>query len=329
MAASLSISSSKTFVVAFAAVVGTMLVGFGVASEWLVRTHVIPSHNEYRYAALFQKSSASNAIFGDSHAAYGLTGIDSFVNVAHGGNNFRTISGKVRLYFAERKPGKVILQAGAHHFSRDFTRWRDDETPEFESFLRGYAAYYPRALIPLHRKELLNYWSTYWRGRSFTPLQQFMPDGSQLSMTALYTDTPLPIRRSASVRSARILEPVEKFESSETAREYREIIAFLQERGGTVCLVTLPVATLLRREFQHLERFAAAQHFFSQLAQAANIPYVNLLGSEYPDEYFADAHHLNATGARSISGDVARRCFQGSGSVGTAYDKRMTERDHT
>ena len=65
-----SISNSNSFLWTNLGLITTVVVGFLVASEILVRTSVVPNHNDYKYAELFRNSPARNAIFGDSHAAY-------------------------------------------------------------------------------------------------------------------------------------------------------------------------------------------------------------------------------------------------------------------
>lgn len=292
----------------FLGVVGLVAAAFVASSEAMIRTKVVPAHNDYKYRQLFLSATSPNAIFGDSHAAYSLTGLEGFLNLAMPGNNFISIANRVRLYFRDRSPDKIILQAGPHHFSRDFMNWRPDETETFRRFLEGSSPYAFKMFETVHRQALFRYWSLWLRGDDFTPAQQFMPDGSRLE-DSLYTRLSPTIRRANAERTLRILAPVPGFEKSEVARAYEETIQFLQQNGGRVCLVTFPVVSLLRVGMAGSAAYHRARAFFSSLAAARGIPYLDLSVWNVPDDLFADAHHLNVTGARTISARVGEACF--------------------
>ncbi len=284
------------------------MAGFVASSEALVRIKVVPVHNDYKYRELFLGAQSPNAIFGDSHAAYSLIGLDEFVNLAYPGNSFLSISGRVRLYFQNRKPKKIILQAGPHHFSRDFLNWRPDDVEDFQKFLKGRSPYALKLIENVHRQEVFRYWAMFVNGGEFVPSHEFMPDGARL-VKGLYTRIPLDIRRAGAARTLRILEPVPGFETTSVAVEYGKTIDFLQSKGARVCLVTLPVVALLRAGMAESEAYRRAQRFFEDLARTKGIRYLNLGTWDLPDEIFADAHHLNAVGGRAVSGKVVKGCF--------------------
>jgi hypothetical protein len=304
---SLFTSSSRAFLWSFLILVLGAGFTFAAATEWLIREKIVPYHSYYKYRDLFRDSRAVNAIFGDSHAANGLTGLDGFVNLAYSGENFQSIAGKVRLYFADKQPGRVILQAGFHHFSRNFLDFRPNETKLFRDFLAGRVSLL-RILEPVHAKELMNYWKVFLDKGRFTPKETFMPDGSRLSQ-AVYTDRPARQRRAAEARTIRILEPIAGFRDTSTAREYQRIIDELRRRGGEICLVSFPAADTLRRGIIEGARFRAVRKYFTALARRDGVRYVNLLDRALPLEFFADPHHVNARGARVISRRVATECF--------------------
>ncbi len=301
-------SSSRAFVRTFVGVLVLVVAGFVASSEAIIRLRVVPTHNDYKYRDLFLSAESPNAIFGDSHAAYSLIGLDEFVNLAYPGNSFISISGRVRLYFQHRKPNKVILQAGPHHFSRDFLNWRPDDVEDFQKFLKGRSPYALKLFENVHRQEVFRYWTMFVTDGEFVPNHEFMPDGSRL-VKGLYTDIPLDVRRTDAARTLRILEPVPGFETTRVAAEYRKIIDFLQSKGAQVCLVTLPVVALLRAGIAETEAYRRAQLFFEDLARAKGTRYLNLSTWNLPDNLFADAHHLNAIGGRAVSGKVLKGCF--------------------
>ena len=282
--------------------------GFVASSEAIIRLKVVPTHNDYKYRDLFLGAKSPNAIFGDSHAAYSLIGLDDFVNLAYPGNSFLSISGRVRLYFRHRTPNKVILQAGPHHFSRDFLNWRPDDVEDFEKFLKGRSPWALKLFENIHRQEVFRYWAMIVYGGEFVPSHEFLPDGSRLEK-GLYTRIPPDIQRAGAARTLRILEPVPGFEDTRVAAEYGKTIDFLQSKGAQVCLVTLPVVALLRAGIAEFEAYRRAQKFFEDLARSRGMKYLNLGTWELPDELFADAHHLNAVGGRAISDDVLKGCF--------------------
>jgi hypothetical protein len=291
--------------------VGATLVAcaiFVTATEMLVRARVMPRHNLYKYIDLFKSSPVESAIFGDSHFAYGLTGLTNFVNVAYQGNNFASIAEKVHLYFHRRQPVRVILQAGVHHFSHDFLTWKERKRDSFEELLKGYPVGYPLMLTPEHRKEVFKYWQIYLSGREFTPADNFMPDGSRLNNRD-YSQVPETVRLAAAQRTALILQPAPGFRRSETAELYGQTVDFLKAKGATVCLLTLPVFSLLRHEIKDDRQYAEAIAYFEQLAGSRGLRYVNLLLRDLPDDDFSDPHHLNAKGARRVSAMVEQACF--------------------
>ena len=301
-------SNSKAFVWTFVGFLALSVVGFVASSEAIIRVKVVPVHNDYKYRELFLSSQSPNAIFGDSHAAYSLIGLEDFVNLAYPGNSFMSISGRVRLYFENRKPQKVILQAGSHHFSRDFLNWRPDDIENFRILLEGRSPYPLKLLESAHRHEVFDYWAIFLQGERFAPNKQIMPDGAFLE-SGRFSSIPSEERRARTARTLRILEPVPGFEATSVAREYADIIGFLKDRGAQVCLVTFPVVGMLRVGVAESAAYQRAMRFFEDLGRAKGVRHLNLSAWELPDEYFADPHHLNAIGGRAVSGDVLKECF--------------------
>lgn len=305
-----STSSSKRFVTAFLCTALILACGLAGTTEWIIRTKVVPHHNDYAYAELFRQRPSPNAMFGDSHIAYGLTGLPGFVNMAHGGDNFANIAGKMHFYYEGLRPSRVILQAGVHHFSRNFIGERFDETPAFRALVNGYSPWEPRIFKPMHQREMGNYWSELIKGGQFAPLQDFQPDGSRLGRASL-ADEPATVRRVKSEWTARTLQPVANFETLPIAQAYARELDWLLAQGAQPCLVTMPMAPDLRAQAAQMPAYQQTEAFFSELARSRSVSYVNLLFADIDDDRFSDPHHLNATGAREVSPLVYQRCFGG------------------
>lgn len=283
---------------------------FVAASEILVRNKIVPRHPFYKYIDVFLHSPNPNAIFGDSHFAYGIAGLNDFTNVAYPGNNFRSIAEKIQLYFAERKPGRIILQAGVHHFSQNFLFRRPNESRSIADDLRPQNTFRFVMFHNQHRPHLFDYWEIYLDGREFDPTTQFVTEENRKNEPN-YLDVAPRIRRIASSRISRILMPVQEFQDTSIARLYEKIVNDLKERGADVCLVTLPVVAELRAEMKRNSVFQKTTAYFRALAASSNVRYRNYLFTEFPGHYFSDPHHLNIIGARAVSPLIERDCFGG------------------
>ncbi len=285
-----------------------LTLAFVGATEWLIRTRVIPNHNFYKYLSLFQTTAETSAIFGDSEVSYGFTGYPGFVNMAYPGDDFVNVDTKVRLFFANRKPDKVILQAGLHHFSKQYL-WRVGRDDAFRDLLRdGAPPSFLEILNPIHRPEISRYWKVFLGKGKFIPRHLFQPDGSRLVIDR-YTDYPQEFRRMAANRVASQIAPVDGLEQFYVADIYRELVDFLLEKGARMCLVTMPVAAEITEVTDSMEEFARAVAFFQRLAREKGIRYVSYWHNNLDDTFFADIQHLNAQGARVVTREIVNRCF--------------------
>ena len=86
------------------------------ASEWLIRTRVLPNKTITWYMENFQTVSNENVVFGDSRTTNGIHGLPGFYNLSYPGDSVEVIELKTRLYFEDKQPGKIILQADPHMF---------------------------------------------------------------------------------------------------------------------------------------------------------------------------------------------------------------------
>ena len=147
--------SSKRWLGIFFALVAVVSVGFLGASEWLVRTKVVPQDNFEWIAARLRNSQQAKAAFGDSHvAAVPDYNTADFVNLGIGATTIRRMDQRVRYYFGKIKPDEVIIQADPHLFAEYRLEARESYVPE------AYSESRLRVLDPRHRSFMIKYWTT-------------------------------------------------------------------------------------------------------------------------------------------------------------------------
>lgn len=300
---------ARSFVRAFAATLALCVVGFAVSTEALIRIYVVPHHNFYTYARQFRAGAADTAIFGDSQIAYGIAGVPDSINLARGGDDFKNVADKVRLFLDQtrRKPTRMILQAGLHHFSYQYV-WRVGRDDAFIEHVGDIGPSFPAILYPVHRREIFNYWKTFLEGADFTPRRRIRPDGGEDVETSL-AEVPEPTRRQGAARLAQELTPVAAPPTTKVATMVRDLVADLARRGIRTCLVSMPVSPPLRRAMESHPGFDAARAFFASVARDAGIRYVDDSRVDLDAALFADLNHLNAKGARVVGPRIARECF--------------------
>jgi hypothetical protein len=298
-------AASRRHVGAFAAVFAVLLLTGAVATEWLVRVKVVPNHSFYKHLALFQTDTRTDAAFGDSQVSNGFTGAPGFVNLGYPGDDFVNMDTKVRLYFAERRPGRVVIQAGLNHFSYQFVRrvGRDDALLDAVKALPWLAM-----TAPWHRIELIGYWKTFLTGGDFVSQRRFQEDGSQL-VDYDYADHPPLLRRQEAARLASQWAPIRRFQDSSVAKGLDALLDFLQARGAKVCLVTMPLTPEVVESMRTYPAFEEARDFMADLAAKKGIAYLDLRAQPYPDHFYADRNHLNAAGASVLTATVTQLCF--------------------
>lgn len=307
MPSSTSSSEARGFVRAFAATLVVAVIAMAGATEWLVRTRVAPVHPFYAYLALFRTTAADSAAFGDSYAAYGLSGLAGMVDLAEPGDGFYAIGRKVRLFFAERAPDRVIIEAQPHHFSRAYVSWRDSGD-HFPDFVKSGGVGWLRIASPVHRPELFRYWQEFLGRGGFVAHNPVAADGTRPGTDSFAArdqgDRAAMVRRQALMR-----QPVKGFETTAVAEEYRAVVAFLRAKGARVCLLTFPVSPGLQEAERRLSDYATARAWFDRLAAQAGARHVDLSDLSLPDDHFSDSDHLNLTGAQRVTPEALARCF--------------------
>jgi hypothetical protein len=146
--------SSKRWLQIFFLLVGTVVIGFVIASEWMVRAYVLPQDNFEWIAKRLRNSTQPNAAFGDSHvAAVPAYNTKDFVNLGIGATTIKRMDQRVRYYFSKINPGEVIIQADPHLFADYRLEAPGSYVPEDYSDSRL------RILDPQHRGFMLRYWT--------------------------------------------------------------------------------------------------------------------------------------------------------------------------
>jgi hypothetical protein len=283
------------------------------ATEWLVRTQVVPQDTFGKHLRLLQTTTQSNASFGDSHVARGFDASGGFVNLAYPSENIEYMFWKMRKQFDAHPAGRVIVQADPHLFApyrvnASFRPYNDNE--QFKS-----PALY--SATARHRPQLVAYWSAFLNG--FGKLEskvQQTENGALLSQGDL---SALPLRKRQIESRLRVQNHrLEQSQAVVAAQvRYLEMISFLIEKGAQICLVSFPVSpdylTALAEADQQATPSGHAKiiQFFEETAAQKGARYVDARAQVTKIALFRDVDHLNAEGAGVFSGSLIRQCFEG------------------
>lgn len=302
-----SISSSeprlRRHLLIWAGVATALALGFAIASELLVRLAVTPHDLMDRHRAFLAEAQSPDAVFGDSHASLGFTGVPGFVNLAFPGENLATVAGKARAYYQGLAPGRVILQADPSMLAPA----RDAEAPTSYADVRE-GRHWLRIAETRHRVRLLAYWRVWRRGEGFRSNRRFEADGAQTRDGAL-SDLAMA-EREASAREEVIKQrPPDDPRGSPGLVHLASLAKELTARGAAVCLVGFPMAPEYRRQADQRPAFAAARAAFSNLAAGLNLPYRDFYRSVDDPALFVNADHLNRHGAMLTAPRIVEACF--------------------
>ena len=153
------------------------------ASEWLIRTHIIPNDRFMWQMDKMLSSQNENVVFGDSHTMYGVHGLSGFLNLSSP-DTVPGIEAKVWAYFADKQPGQVILQADPYLVSPRLVK----REPIYKSCYRKSPTHL-WVLTRLYRPKVKAYWELYFQGHDFTNTYTFQPDGA-ITRTGKWGDVP-------------------------------------------------------------------------------------------------------------------------------------------
>jgi hypothetical protein len=151
-----SISSFRRWLIVFFALVLGAWIPFVAASEWMLRTYVLPVDGLEHISKKIRESSIPNAAFGDSHAAAVADFDDKdFINLGLGGTTIRQMSERAHYYFSKIRPGKIIIEADSHLFADYRLEAQGTHIPE------SYASHRLAVFDERHRRFMLDYWERF------------------------------------------------------------------------------------------------------------------------------------------------------------------------
>jgi len=282
-----------------------LLVGMLGASEWLVRTRVVPHDSTAAHIERLLSPTTPNAIFGDSHTLR-LVGMPGFVNLSRGGESVRTMEAKVRRYYATMAPGDVVLHADPNQFAPGYPN--DDGNGPPAPFEPSSPALH--VLSPDYRGFIADYWRRFLTGQGFEPSLTLHPDGA-ITDPAVWPDAyPSPEqRRRIAETSVAAQTPIEDIASSPSGVAYARLMGFLVGRGGNVCLVVMPHSSEYLALEQAHPTFAEAHAYVVEVADEYDLTLVDLTSAFADQSLFADEDHLNERGGRMAGAIVEERCF--------------------
>jgi hypothetical protein len=286
------------FVIALATLAG--------ATEQLLRKHVVPVDLFRRHVEFVESERRSDAAFGDSHIARGFPGTSTIANLAFLSESIEQIDAKVRYYYRERAPGRVILLGAPHLFRADAESSSRDYARIFSTTDSAGVSLY--LFDPYYRVRVPRYWFTWLRhGGSFPSALTLAPHGGLLSDATILD--PGTRHRLEAVRRVAGHRPAPAFERSSAARRYESLVALLVERGAKLCIVTMPTSLAYREYAAADPRFAAALAFVESVGRRHGAAYVSYW-SRFDDlALFADVDHLNRSGAELLAPELERDCF--------------------
>jgi len=270
-----------------------------VASETLVRRHVLPQDTLGLHLSLLATALADGAAFGDSHVARGFAPPEGLVNLAYPSENITDMLNKARSYYSERAPGLVIVQADPHQFSpyRVLAEPQDYDAMDGTGLSIG---------MPRHRWRLLGYWDAFLKGQGQLVSQVQMTETGALLSAGDFSA--LPERRQIFEARLRLVThaPATDEKVAEAKQTYEELLDFLDENGAQICLVTFPVSEAYGDAEDGLHDDLIA--FFASEARRVRGTYVDARRVVENPKMFRDADHLNAEGALSVSPHLFDLC---------------------
>jgi len=279
--------------------------GFAAATEILVRQWVEPVDLFSRHIVFFGEAASPDAVFGDSHLSLGFTGADGFVNLAFPGENLATITAKARLYYRDRDPGRVILQADPSMLAAA----RDSEPATAYQILVGETARrWVTSLSPRHRPRLMAYWRVLADGDKFSANREIQADGAQ-TMTGRFGELSEAERLAAAINEATGQRPPSDWGVSVGLAALDQLVAELTQRGADVCLVTMPMAPEYQAVADAMPEFAAARLAFDRIADRHRVARLDLWDTSVDPTLFLNQDHLNHQGATRIAPSIVGQCF--------------------
>jgi hypothetical protein len=312
MPSSSTSSFSRYLVRVLLLVVGALALALG-GSLVLVKYVVEPNDRVIQSLALVTRSTATDAAFGDSRFAWGFVGRPDFPTIAAEGETMADMELRVRYYFRDKQPGRVVLQGDPHAFA---TYKLDRAT---HAYLNNLDNRFWQRFVDHHRPYLGKYWELFATGgtRAFRP-RDALRWGWIVGQEEWSALDPTVRLGQARARVEHHL-PAADFEHDVFAQSFERTLSFLQERGAHVCVITTPVSYEYYKFASQNPTTAEAIEFIRHSAEQHGDRYVNFYDlfarPEFAD-YFRDMDHLNQRGAPLFTEKAVAACFgRGPGAI--------------
>lgn len=296
-----STSSSKAFLAAFG-VAFAILFGVSIsATEAMLRRHILPFDTHADYKRRFLSSTATTAVFGDSHVANGLVSGQDFDNFGQASDNLQTVIAKVKHRLRRGGLRRVILQADPQVFSP--YRLKAEQASRIANLIGSDDP--PLTILKAeHRQYLMVYWWTVVKDPGL-----IFREPVRAAQTGVRFDI-LPKVEQAHEASLRVQlhAPVPDLATIAATDNFRDLLVQLQQAGVQTCLISFPVSDAYREAAAGIGSFGNAARFFRETAETYGIRYADMSGI-FPDDHFADPDHVLHEFATKLRDEVINSCF--------------------
>ncbi len=302
-------SSFSRYTLRFFLIQGAVLLVLFGATVILVRDYIEPHDRVVKSLELIQQERSPDAAFGDSHFAWGFVGSPDFPTLGAEGETLRDMELRVRYYYRDKQPGKVVIQGDPHSFAL----YKMDRGTH--AYLDNMDNRFWQRFLEHHRQYMGKYWQRVIEHGGFDAFRS----ADELRWGWIVGHAQWSSRDS-SVRLglARAREvwqrPDSGFRNQESAQAYKRTLAYLRERGADVCVVTTPVSYEYYLYARDDSSTAAATNFLRRVAEQSGYRYFNYFDLYARPEfanYFRDMDHLNEIGAPQFTSRVLSDCFGG------------------
>lgn len=299
-------SSFRRYLVRTFGALAAML-GLALAASVILVKYVVEPHDRViQSLALIRRERSPDAAFGDSHFAWGFVGTEEFPTLAAEGETLADMELRVRYYYRDKQPRRVVIQGDPHAFAA----YKLDRATH--AYLENLDNQFWQRFVDHHRPYLGEYWRTALRGgvKAFRPKNALrwgwivgQEDWSSLAEN---------VRLARSSERVKRLAPVTDLKDNQFAQSYQRTLEYLRQRGAEVCVVTTPVSYEYYKYSSGNATIAATIDFLRGVAERNGARYVNFYDIYARPEfanYFRDMDHLNQNGAPRFTERALSACF--------------------
>lgn len=300
---------------------------FAVAVETYCRT----SSNYGPIAYFFLRHAAhtdpTNAVFGDSHVLT-KSRIPGFSFYGWAGEQPEEFNTLVNYFYGwSTKPRKIILQAdpqwfGEYHTTREKFVTEENLISRVLPFTLT-SAHYRKTLMKNLSASVRQLASELLVTRSQAATSELKARAAaaeqkwvDLRPTPDFNWTFLSEDERADLTEQRVIEqnPRSNFETSDSAKQFEDAIAFLLREGAQVCLFRTPVTSLYLQKTRSIpnSRYDLFDRYIQGIANRLKLTYVDFhrIPLDFGDASFLNSDHMTDRGYDTLWPLVARACFE-------------------